>query len=221
MATKRLALGGVDSARELAEILVPNVRPIRLEYSSCGPEGEIDFAGSTDAPFATVLTDPRLKSLRLSEFAHLVRDFDGEIVLGPACNAEFRDRFSIFLHSKFNEDELRAAWLYLTPRTRHNGTYGSVYHRLISFDRGTRRPPIIWRGENEWIREDIDRFKKKNPVGQRLDAAISEFWIEQQLLLDSDELVCPKAQAAWKNDQERLIENILHERDKSTLPTKQ
>lgn len=220
IATQRLVLGGVDAAKELAEILVPNVRPIRLEYSSCGPEGEIDFAGSADAFNEGVSNDPRLKSLDLSNYRSVVRDFDGDTSLGPPCNAEFRDRFSALLRSNFNEDELRAAWLFLMPRTRQNGIYGSVYHRLISFDLSTRRPPIRWRGEDEWIRADIDRFKKKDLIGRRLDAEISVFWTQQRLVLDSDELVCPKAKAAWRNDQERLIETILRERDKRNVRRK-
>lgn len=220
IATQRLVLGGVDAAKELAEILVPNVRPIKLENSSCGPEGEIDFAGSADAFNDGVTNDPRLKSLDLSNYRRVVRDFDGDTSLGRPCNAEFRDRFSALLRSKFNEDELRVAWLFLMPRTRQNGIYGSVYHRLISFDLSARRPPIRWRGEDEWIRADIDRFKKKDLIGRRLDAEISVFWTQQRLVLDSDELVCPKAKAAWRNDQERLIETILREQDKRNVQRK-
>lgn len=221
VATQRLALGQVDVAKELSEILVPNVRPVRLTYSSCGPEGEIDFAGSADASNDGLSNDRRLNDLDLSDYRPVVREFDGDTVLGPSCNAEFRDRFAMFLRTKLNEDELRAAWLFLVPRTRQNGTYGSVYHRLISFDLSTRRPPIRWWGQDEWIRKDIDRFNEKTVLGRRLGEAMSAFWTQQEPLLASDESVCPHAQANWRNDRERLIDTILRERDARMLRRKQ
>lgn len=217
LAAHRLASGQVHVTKELAELLVPNIRPVRLTYSSCGPEGEIDFAGSADPSNDGLSGDPRLKGLDLSEYARVVRDFDRYAVLGPTCNAEFRDRFAAFLRTEFNKDELRAAWLFLVPRTRQNGTHGSVYHRLISFDLSTRRPPIRWWGQDEWIRKDIDRFNKRNVVGRRLGRAISAFWSQQEPMLASDESVCPQSHATWLNDRERLIDTILRERDARLL----
>jgi hypothetical protein len=220
-ASQRLVSTDVNFASELAEILVPNIRPVRLSYSSCGPEGEIDFAGGADEKSDGLTDDTRLKGVDLSDFRRVLREFDGETLLGPSCNAEFRGRFATWLRTKLADNELRTTWLFLTARTRERGTYGSVYHRLMSFDVSTRRPPIRWWGQDEWIRKDIDRFNKKNAVGPRLSNAMSAFWAQQEPTMASDELVCPQAVASWQNDRERLIDTILRERDARMLRRKQ
>jgi hypothetical protein len=215
--SKRLASGDVNVIQELAEILVPNIRPIRLEYSSCGPEGEIDFAGGVDEIHEGVSDDPRLKGFDLHSYRPLFRDFDGETMLGPSCNAEFRGHFAMWLRTNLTDDELRTTWLYLFPRTRQHGSYGSLYHRLISFDRHTRRPPMRWWHYDQWIAKDIERFSKDSVVGRRLGQVMSVFWAQQEPILGSDEAICPKAHATWRTDRERLINMIVAERDTRAL----
>lgn len=212
-AAKRLASGQVAVADELAELLVPNIRPVRLIVSSCGPEGELDFAGGLEGSPDHLFDDPRLKGINRAEHVRVLREYDGSGILGPACNAEFRKRFATFLRAELAEADLKAAWLYLAARKRDRDMFGSVYARLVVFAGHTRRPPTQWWSNDRWIAKDIERFTRKADVGRRLVAAMAMFWARQERMLDSDESVCPGTLEIARNAREEVIGMILREQD--------
>jgi hypothetical protein len=91
--------GGIDAPAELARMLVPNIRPVPIERSDCGPENEID-PGEGEEKIEDWLAGTYL--VRYSnEFAHMVWSYRGE-TLGPACNAEFRERFAAHLRGRLD-----------------------------------------------------------------------------------------------------------------------
>lgn len=212
-AALRLASGQVVVDDELAELLVPNVRPIRLWFSDCGPEGELDLAGGIQGYNDNLFDDPRLKDIKRENYARVLREYQGRTILGPACNAEFRRRFADWLQAELSAADREKAWLFLIARKREANRFGTVYRRLIAFQYGTRRPPVIWVSEDRWIAKDIDRFKRKTDAGRRLVAAMATFWARQEPLLASDEAVCPAALATYRNDREQVIATILRERE--------
>lgn len=219
-ANARLISESVNFAAELAELLVPNVRPIRLEWSSCGPAGETDFAGGIRGVSDIVADmggEPRLAHIDSTDYFSVIRQFDGETILGQSCNSEFRSKFSAFLKKNMTEDDLRSAWRFLTARKRNRATFGPVYTRLMTFDRGSRWPPVHWWGQDEWIREDIDRFVKKDISGRRLAEQISAFWAEREPSLEVDESVCPQTSEAVRRDRMALVDKILQERERRRL----
>ncbi|KUR71572.1 hypothetical protein AQZ52_08070 [Novosphingobium fuchskuhlense] len=213
-AAKRLSSGQVAVDDELAELLVPNVRPIRLWFSDCGPEGELDLAGGIQGYNDNLFDDPRLKGIKRENHARVLREYQGQTILGPACNAEFRRRFAEWLQAELSAADREKAWLFLIARKREADHTGlNVYRRLVAFEYGTRRPPIRWVSENRWIARDLERFKRKKAAGRRLVAAMAAFWARQEPLLASDEAVCPSALATYRSDRENVISTILRERD--------
>jgi hypothetical protein len=208
-AARRLASSNVNVAADLAELLVPNIRPILLQFSSCGQEGEIDLAGGLEhARPVNIADDPRLAGINLSDHGRTIRDFGGTDELA-ACNVEFRDRFAGWLSEQLSEEDMRASWLFLIARKREQRrTYG----RLMTFDRETRKPPVHWWSYDRWIAKDIDRFVTKDAAGRRLAEKIASFWGQHAAMLESDDLACPNAKEAARKDREALINEILRER---------
>src|SRR4051812_43047911 len=75
-ARKRLAAGDVDIAAELAELLIPNVRPIQIQRSDCGIVGESDYADgeeTEDALFQAMVAGTALAGTTPAEFARVLR----------------------------------------------------------------------------------------------------------------------------------------------------
>lgn len=215
-AARRLKSEQVAVADELAELLVPNIRPVQLTFTDCGPEGEIDFAGGISTPqelTGILSADPRLKDVDVSAYAGIIRRSAGDIVSGPNCNGEFRRRFAEWLANTMSRTDLESAWLFLVSRKRETNSRGSVYGRLIRFSGDTRRPPVLWWGTDQWIDKDINRFVRRDRVGNALDRTMTTFWGQYADSLDRDDLVCPVAATASAADRTRVIDMILRERD--------
>lgn len=209
VARTKLAKGEAQIVADLAELLVPNVRPVFVMQSDCGPQGEVDFVGSLHQPARIPLDDPRLRRIDWGKHRQLITEFDGLWELGPACNLEFRRRFGSYLESNLPNSTLQDSWLFLIARKRTQDFYGSAYARLMVFEGRTRHPPVRWWGYDEWIRKDIDRFIQKRDAGRALAGVIEAFWREQEPNLDSDDRVCPTTIKTMREDRERLVAAIL------------
>ena len=100
-ALDRLRKRRADPAAELAEALVPNIRPVRIEVSDCGPVNEVDPAAgreTIESIFAEVAGADAAGS-EWSDYDDLFR-IDDIYPFGERCNAEFRGRFAEFLRRR-------------------------------------------------------------------------------------------------------------------------
>jgi hypothetical protein len=191
--------GGVDAPMELARMLVPNIRPVPIERSDCGPENEIDIADGEER------VEDWLAGTYLArysnEFAHMAWSYQGE-TLGPACNAEFRDRFAAYLRGRLDARQLSATYLFLAARW--SGAEPPV-RRLVMFEDGRRRPPVKW---SSWYQAEIERWTRLNGDGRALQQALDAFWRDSAPLLEEPDRACPAAVARWPAAQARIVAEI-------------
>lgn len=201
---KRKSAEGADVPRELAEMLVPNVRAEFAESSDCG-DGEVDEAGSVS--FA------RLWEGWLSGTAYAGRETEFEGILrlsasvtGPACNSEVRDRFAAYLRRRLTAGQLRDAYVFLLPRRFHS-LFG-YRRRLMSFAGATRQPPVQWANLelDQW--NQVLRWERKRPEGRALKAAVEGFWTETAPLLPDSARACPAADSEWRSEQAEVVKEI-------------
>ena len=137
---RRLLAGEVDVAAELAEWLVPNVRPVFVVETSCGLMGEPDPGAGRETwrtLFLDVVAGSPLAEADPDDIGYLAR-IDEEFSFGAPCNAEFRTRFAAFLREQIEAKTLAEAWLFLGARRQ------SDFPRLVSFERSERTPPVRW-----------------------------------------------------------------------------
>lgn len=214
-ARSRLRAGRVDEAAELAELLVPNVRPIRTRFSDCGPEGEIDFGAgrlTEESAFQELVAGTVLAKADRDDFGFILRD-EATYSFGPDCNAEFRAAFAAFLRGAVTPAALRQAWLFLSARQRSSGNYGSTYHRLVRFDGGTRAPPVHWELQDEWLGEQVTGAMRRTAWGRSLAAAAARFWAEQAGRLGDDAQICPEAAAARETRRRAILARMVERQD--------
>lgn len=211
----RLKAGRVDEAADLAELLVPNVRPVHTRHTSCGPEGEIDYGAGRpggEPQFRQLVAGTRIAHADPHDFAFILRDHDN-FSFGPACNAEFRGAFAALLRRRLTPAELRRAWLFLSARQRSGDLYGSTYHRLVRFEGKTRAPPLRWVAQDEWLQEQVTGAIRRTAWGRSISAAADAFWREQASRLSDDRQICPKAAAAWEVARQALLAKIAERQD--------
>lgn len=193
--------GGVDAPGRLAEMLVPNVRPIVIERSDCGPMNEIDFASDEAKPQDLLAGTPY--SERAEEFLGILRGYPRSP--GRACNADVRARFAAFLRRRLSPDELRGAFIFLDPRW--TGGEGIVA-RMTDFAGRTRRPPLGWRGAGALQTDKIAQWLALAPAGRALKRAVDDFWAETGPLLGDTDRLCPVGVARWKAEQAQLVRQV-------------
>lgn len=198
-ALDRLRTGKADPAAELAEALVPNIRPVRIQTSDCGPVNEIDHGAgreSLESVFAEVAGGTQPPGAQWSDYDDLFR-IDDIYPFGERCNAEYRARFAAHLRRTLSPERLRQAWLFLNSRRRsdRNGFLG--YYRLIMFEDQARTPPVRWIFPNEWIRKETLGALRRTKWGPDLQAAADAFWGRNSADLADDARACPAAAAEW------------------------
>jgi hypothetical protein len=188
---------GVDAPAELAEMLIPNVRPIPLRNSTCGPTNEVDVADGEET-FADTLAGTAVAA-QADNFAAVQRAWHGEIGFGPVCNAEFRGRFAMDLRRRLTPEQLRRAYLFLAARSRtpERDHPSRALRRLIAFEGSTRRPPVRWFTEDRVQEKDIARWIATDKTGRALWAAMDAFWREQAGQLANTQQICPDAVERW------------------------
>lgn len=194
----RLAKGPIDFAGELAQWLVPNVRPIPIRYSSCGDASEVDYAAGSETDEAATerfLGGTRYSGIGVSLGWLEVRGADA-FSFGRECNAEFRRRFAATLAATVDEDDLRDAWRFLDARRRpsyaEGGLPGSAYHyeRLVAFGGEARLPPVRWVLSHPILFDEVTRYVRTG-AGRAVDAAAARFWANNASQLGDDMRVCP------------------------------
>ena len=207
---------GYDIVGALAEMLVPNIRPVPIQRSdSCGASNEIDLAEGEES------VADLLVGTRFADWAGRYLDFappwEGETI-GPACNAEFRSRFAAVLRRRLTEPQLREAYLFLASRIANwKGdpvplqTAGHVagdpraISRLVAFEGHGRSLPVRWTADSYREVQRIRGWMARDPGGRALKAAIDEFWSESAPLLDAPEHACPAATARWPSVQAQIV----------------
>lgn len=210
-ARKRLASGGVDMAAELSELLVPNVRPVEIQQTSCGPMGEIDYAEgheTIEARFEALVAGTPLAGQPMDGFGRVLRE-EEDLRIGEACNAEFRRGFAAWLRQALRPDDLRDAWLFLAARQRTDSDYGPVYHRLTRFGGKARTPPVVWMARNEWLQSEITRALGVTPWGQSLGPVLDSFWAQHSAQLGDETRLCPEASERWAKIRQRVVPKLI------------
>lgn len=209
---------GYDFTGALAEILVPNIRPVPIEEpQSCGSGNEYDEAGG-DEEAADWLAGTGYEA-----WAPMYDQFspwEGE-TFGPACNAEFRTRFAALLRRRMSEEERREAYRFLAARignwkgdplplqpVGHLAGERRGISRHVAFAGGARRPPIRWLSPSSGQPGDIERWLRGTSSGRALQGAMDEFWHDNGALIESSQQACPAALARWPSVQARIVAPI-------------
>ncbi|HYG46842.1 MAG TPA: hypothetical protein VD846_02775 [Allosphingosinicella sp.] len=222
-ARKRLRSGQVDFAAELAELLVPNVRPVYIQTTSCGVIGELDYGAGREGEeekFAALTAGTPLAGADLDRFRTPLRRAEEDISFGASCNAEFRRSFAGHLRQSLSPAHLREAWLFLGARQRSSGNYGSLYHRLISFEDRARTPPIRWTFADLWLRQQVERALRLTAWGRALVPAIDAFWARRAGDLADSSRVCPAELERWTAMRERLLPKLIEWDSMQRLPAR-
>ena len=207
LSAEKAVLAGTDPAAALADMLVPNVRPILIVRTDCGPENEVDHANGEEA-LPAALAGTRFAG-REDEFRQIVREWHPGFI-GDRCSAEFRSSFAAGLRRRLTPAQLRESFLFLAGRSSQWDEHPGAVKRLMAFQGGSRSPPVRWM--SDWRHQkQIRRWTQGNETGRALRAAIDAFWTEQQPRLSDDARVCPATLAQWSADRAELVRMIEDE----------
>jgi hypothetical protein len=193
--------GEAGAADALAELLVPNVRPVRIENSDCGPMNEVDLGKGQESP-DDLLAGTRYAG-RADEFTAFFRGYQGGSP-GFLCNAEVRVRYAAHLRRRLTPQALRESYVFMRARRPET----DLVVRMTAFENRSRRPPLLWMGRDERTTEQVRRWLRRQPAGIALKAATEEFWRENEPLLADTKLACPAAAEAWTAAQAALVRAI-------------
>lgn len=197
---------GTDPARPLAEMLVPNIVPVPiLAYTSCGQLDEIDFGRGRETQDSWL--EGTAYAGRVRDFPSVLHEYEGWTP-GPACNAEFRDRFAAFLRRRLTQEQLRAGYLFLAARWEGTDGPQARRSRLMAFEPGMRRPPVRWNPASAYDEAAFWRWVAEHPDAQALRAAVDAFWRREGGRLGSMRRACPRTAAAWPAQQARIVAEI-------------
>jgi hypothetical protein len=192
---------GVNGAAELAEMLVPNVRPIEILRVDCLGSDEIDYASDRgrreDWLAGTAYAGQE------GDYARILREFGGS-AFGRSCNAEMRWRFAEHLRRQLTPQELRGAYIFLGARRPRDGGL----RRLTSFDGGSRHPPLHWIGADPPQNVQIARWLRSSPAGQAVKRATDAFWAEAGPLLGDNDRICPASTARHRAEHADLLRQL-------------
>jgi hypothetical protein len=204
---------GTDAARVLADMLVPNVRPVFIEETSCGDRNEIDHGAGRES-WRDWLAGTRYEG-REGEFGRIVRDVDANLP-GTACNAEFRDRFAGHLRRRLTAAQQREAYLFLAARWPAFDR-STPMARLTAFQGDSRRPPARWSADDR-LHTQIVRWTRRDPAGRTLQRAMDDFWRESAPLFGDYARLCPAAEAEWQTTRAQLLADLNAEAARRAPP---
>lgn len=193
--------GAAGGAKALAELLVPNVRPVPIERSDCGPMNEVDFADGEEEPNDLLMGTPYAG--RADQYTDIFWSYDGKRP-GAMCNAEVRDRFAVHLRRRLTPEALREAYVFLGARRPS----ANLTVRMTAFDGRSRRPPLRWMARDARTDEQVRRWLRHQPAGRALKSATDEFWAGAEPMLADSSLLCPAAVAAWPAERAVLLNKI-------------
>lgn len=198
----RLRNGPVNFAGELAQLLVPNVRPVWISRSDCQHESEDDHGEGRETEetlIARFLGDTPYSGSGVSLRWLAVRGHT--FSFGTECNAEFRGRFAAALGTAVSKDHLRGAWRFLGARLRPSFVSGGItgmgnnYEHLVAFRGRSRVPPVDWVLSHPILFEEVTGYVRRAAAGRAIAAAAGHFWNENAPSLGDDRRVCPATMA--------------------------
>lgn len=193
---------GADAPAMLAEMLVPNVRPVVISPAICfWPPSEIDV-GPGEETGRDWLAGTRFER-REDEFYLILEDVDG-VLPGRPCNAEFRGRFADHLRRIMTAEQLRNATLFLGARWPSLNQPGTMA-RFTVFGRDVRQPPVHWVSPEPRLGGQVRRWTRRDAAGRALQAAMDDFWRDTAPLFGDYARICPIAETAWRGTQARLV----------------
>lgn len=201
-AAEAALITGADAPRALAEMLVPNVRPVFIEQGYClGPPNEIDRGAGVETA-RDWLAGTRFEG-REVEFRRILRDVD-DALPGTPCNAEFRDWFADHLRRGMTARQLRGAYLFLGARWPSLDRSWAVT-RFTAFAGNARRPPVHWVSPEPRLHASILRWARRDATGWAVQRAMDDFWRDNAPLFGDYARICPVAETEWRGTRARLV----------------
>ena len=201
---------GADASSGLAEMLVPNVRPVFIDESMCGEFNEIDHGEGRETE-RDWLVGTSYEG-REREFRRILGEVDGELP-GTPCNTEVRARFAGLVRRRLTARQQREAYLFLGARWPSLDP-SSPRTRLTTFHIRTRRPPVHWMALDPRQNRQIVRWVARDSTGRAVQRAIDEFWQETEPLLGDLDRLCPAAAATWAAAQRQVVAAIEAEQER-------
>ena len=202
-----LRTGKIDSAKALAELLIPNVREWIADRSDCSPEADGDgpqmsmqdmlvaaFAGSElHGLSGNTLSDIVTPSFRRGQLD----------AYNSRCNAELRARFADRLRLAVSRRERDDALLLLS----NVGERRAGYFHFVDAKRVTR--PVAATSSPAMAEMLADR---RHPVTRALEG----FWADALPQLGSPELTCPAAHAQFIADRDVELQRLRRKKSYSS-----
>lgn len=196
---RRGLASGMDAAGALAEWTVPNVRPVPIEGTDCGPTNEIDLGADEESRDDWLAGTPYAG--RAWEFGDILDTYRGP---GATCNAEVRGRFAAHLRRRLTPAQLSEVYVFLAARRSDE----PIVDRMTAFEGRSRRPPLLWMGSNRLQTLQIRGWLRRLPAGRALKSAADQFWAETEPLLADPGRLCPAATAAWPSARADLVRRL-------------
>jgi len=202
--------GRVDVAVGLADMLIPNVRAVRIWQNSCGDSNEYDTLGSAKNLWdGSEFDGTELEGLDPETNGAYYR----RIGYNPgACNVEFRASFAALLRARVRPEVLDQAYIALAF-DRGDGSY----YRYYDFVGEKREPPVKLHGDFSSARaKRTPMWKVLDPQGS-VGRAVDEFWASVGPRMADDGFVCPRMRAGFFNSREAWLAELRKRPDYQRL----
>jgi hypothetical protein len=190
----------VDPATELADMLIPNIRPVPIATSDCGDADEFDTLGGLNREKSNVFAGTELEGLDPDRFAGFYRKVGG--APGRHCNVEFRARFAAYLRARTSDKILAESYVTLANERK---IANFRYYRFVD---NRREPPLVTYGNFTAARA------KQTPLWYVLDPerpvgrSIANFWTEVGRRVSDDTFACPVAHEDFRNARDGEIARL-------------
>ena len=180
-----LRTGRVDAATGLADMLIPNIRAVRIDRSDCGDANEYDTLGGLDRQTSNLFAGTELDGLDPDRFAGFYRQV-GDLP-GRDCNVEFRARFAAYLRARIDGKSLAQSYVTLANEAR------IPYFRYYRFAGDRREPPLVTYGDFTTPRARQTALWRVLDPERPIGRSVTAFWDEVGSRVSDDMFACPKA----------------------------
>ena len=175
--------GRADIATEIADMLIPNVRAVVIDRSSCGEASEYDMLGEIDRATSNEDVFDGTEFEGLDPLAN-GRLFRADFARDPwACNTEVRGHFAALLRKRLAPAKLDAAYVNLAVEREQFHTEGLFqmpnHFRFYRFTGPLRAPPVVRDGGPD------DVLAPGRPIAK----IVAKFWANEPI--GGDMIMCP------------------------------